>query len=211
MTEKSAINIPAEIKSQLPIFQVLGDKLPAQVVTPEGKKTITAIFFWALVLGGAFAFFKYLPVLLEYAQKSVLLVIFGILLITLLLLAPKIISLLHRLGTVLLFKGEKEIIRRNPIETLQLLERDARDTLKRVKEKIANVDGVRIDMISSAENAQKTAEQKYQYAKRYTVEAADLEEKAKQAAAASNNEKANAFNRDAKETRTKAFLLGKEG
>ena len=136
MTEKSAINIPAEIKSQLPIFQVLGDKLPAQVVTPEGKKTITAIFFWALVLGGAFAFFKYLPVLLEYAQKSVLLVIFGILLITLLLLAPKIISLLHRLGTVLLFKGEKEIIRRNPIETLQLLERDARDTLKRVKEKL---------------------------------------------------------------------------
>ena len=212
MAEKSqVINIPAEIKSQLPIFQVLGDKLPAQVMTPEGKKTISAVFFWALVIGGAFAFFKYLPVLLEYAQKSVLLVIFGIVLVSLLLLAPKIVSLLHRLGTVLLFKGEKEIIRRNPIETLQLLERDAKDTLKRVKNKIANVDGVRIDMITSGENAQKTAEEKYQYARRFTTEAGNLEEKAKQAASGGNNEKANEFTRDAKETRTKAFLLGKEG
>ncbi|MGJ7030754.1 hypothetical protein [Niabella hirudinis] len=212
MSEKSQIiNIPAEIKSQLPIFQVLGDHLPAQVITPEGKKTISAVFFWALVIGGAFAFFKYLDVLVAYARKSVWLVVFGILLITLLLLAPKIVSLLHRLGTVLLFKGEKEIIRKNPIETLQLLERDAKDTLKRVKNKIANVDGVRIDMITSGENAQKTAEEKYQYARRFTTEAADLEERAKQTATGGNNEKANELTRDAKETRTKAFLLGKEG
>jgi hypothetical protein len=39
------VNIPAEIKSQLPIFQVLGDHLPSQVQTPEGKKVISSIFF----------------------------------------------------------------------------------------------------------------------------------------------------------------------
>lgn len=205
------INIPAEIKSQLPIFQILGDHLPSQMKTPEAKKTISGIFFWALILGGAFAFFKFLPIMLEYAGKSILLVVFSIILITLLLLAPKIISLLHRLGTLLLFKGEKAMIRANPIETLQLLSNDAKDTLKRVKAKISNVDGVRIDMIQSGETAQKTAEEKYSYAKRFTVEAANLDEKAKQENTNNNAEKANEYGRDAKETRTKAFLLGKEG
>ncbi|MCZ4245788.1 hypothetical protein [Pedobacter punctiformis] len=205
------VNIPAELKSQLPIFQVLGDHLPSQMQTPEGKKIISSIFFWALILGGAFAFFKFLPLMLVYAAKSILLVIFSIILIVLLLLAPKIISLLNRLGTILLFKGEKAIIRANPVETLQLLSKDAKDTLKRVKDKIANVDGVRIDMVQSGENAQKTAEEKYTYAKRFTVEAASLDEKAKQETTNNNIEKANDLNRDAKETRTKAFLLGKEG
>ncbi|MBB5634198.1 hypothetical protein HDF26_003138 [Pedobacter cryoconitis] len=205
------VNIPAELKSQLPIFQVLGDHLPSQMQTPEAKKTMANIFFWAVVLGGAFAFFKFLPIMLEYAAKSILLVIFSIILIVLLLLAPKIIALLHRLGTILIFKGEKAIIRNNPIETLQLLSKDAKDTLKRVKEKITNVDGVRIDMIQSGETAQKTAEEKYTYAKRFTVEAANLDEKGKLEAANNNMEKANGYGRDAKETRTKAFLLGKEG
>ncbi|NIG53862.1 hypothetical protein [Chitinophaga sp. Cy-1792] len=209
--QQQQVNIPAELKNQLPIFQVLGDHLPAQMQTPEAKKTMANIFFWALVLGGAFAFFRYLPVLLEYAQKSILLVIFSIILIVLLMLAPRIIAVLHRLGTVLLFKSEKAIIRNNPIESLQLLSKDARDTLKRVKDKIANVDGVRIDMIQSGESSQKTAEEKYGLAKRFTQEAGSLEEKSKAEAANNNMEKSNALARDAKETRTKAFLLGKEG
>ncbi|RAJ77429.1 hypothetical protein CLV59_107196 [Chitinophaga dinghuensis] len=209
--QQQQVNIPAELKSQLPIFQVLGDHLPAQMQTPEAKKTMSNIFFWALVLGGAFAFFKYLPQLLEYAQKSILLVIFSIILIVLLMLAPRIIAVLHRLGTILLFKSEKAIIRNNPIESLQLLSKDARDTLKRVKDKIANVDGVRIDMIQSGESSQKTAEEKYGLAKRFTQEAASLEEKSKTESVNNNMEKSNALARDAKETRTKAFLLGKEG
>ncbi|MCW3465884.1 hypothetical protein [Chitinophaga nivalis] len=211
VNKNEQVSIPAELKSQLPIFQVLGDHLPRQLQTPETKKKVAAVFFWALILGGAFAFFKFLPIMLAYAAKSILLVIFSIILIVLLLLAPRIIAVLHRLGTILLFKGEKAIIRSNPVETLQLLSKDARDTLKRVKEKIANVDGVRIDMIQSGEAAQKTAEEKYTYAKRFTVEAASLEEKSKQESSNNNQEKANEYTRDAKETRTKAFLLGKEG
>ena len=118
-TQNLPATIPAELRNQLPIFQVLGDKLPAAVKTPEAKKTISAAFFWIIVIGGAVAFVKYLPLLLEYAQKAVLLTVFSILLIVLLLLAPKIISFLHRLGTTVLFKGEKSIIRNNPIESLQ--------------------------------------------------------------------------------------------
>lgn len=47
--------------------------------------------------------------------------------------------------------------------------------------------------------------------KRFTAEAANLDEKSKEETSKNNAEKANAYARDAKETRTKAFLLGKEG
>ena len=201
--------IPAELRNQLPIFQVLGDRLPAAVKTPEGKKTISAAIFWIIVIGGAVAFVKYLPMLLEFAQKAVLLTVFSIILIVLLLLAPKIISFLHRLGTTILFKGEKSIIRNNPIESLQMLLQDAKDTLKRVKAKIASVDGVRLDMIQSGVRAQDAAQEKYGLAKRFTQQAANIESQT--GAAGSDAEKLASLNREAKETRTKAFLLGKEG
>lgn len=203
--------IPAGLKSQLPIFQVLGDKLPAPMKTPEGKKIISNIFFWALVLGGSFWFFKHLDDLLLYAQKSILFVVYGIVLIVLLLLAPKIISALNRLGTTLLFKSEKSIIRNNPVIALQMLLNEAKDTLKRVKEKIAHVDGVRIDMIQSGTQAQQTAQEKYTLVKRLVADAGKSEELAKQATQQNNIEKANDLARTSKEIRTKAFLLGKEG
>ena len=36
--------IPESLKNQLPIFQVIGDKLPAPLKTAEGKKVISSIF-----------------------------------------------------------------------------------------------------------------------------------------------------------------------
>jgi hypothetical protein len=78
----------------------------------------------------------------------------------------KIVSALHRLGTTLLFKSEKSIVRNNPIIALQLLLKDAKDTLKRVKEKISHVDGVRIDMITSGTQAQKNSRRKIQPGKK---------------------------------------------
>lgn len=203
--------IPAELKNQLPIFQVLGDRLPAPLKTPEGRKTISSIFYWALIIGGGFWFFKNLDTLLAYATKSILFVAFAIVLIVLLMLAPQIISLLNRLGKTLLFKSEKAIIRNNPIIALQMLLGDAKDTLKRVKEKISHVDGVRIDMIQSGTQAQSTAEEKYAFVKRLVSEASKKEDMAVEATAKNNAEKANENSRMAKETRTKAFLLGKEG
>ncbi|MEO6721110.1 MAG: hypothetical protein ABIN67_12095 [Ferruginibacter sp.] len=203
--------IPAELKNQLPIFQVLGDRLPAPLKTPEGRKTISSIFYWALILGGAYWFFKNLDSLLAYAAKSILFVVFGIILIVLLMLAPKIISALHRLGSTLLFKSEKSIVRNNPVIALQMLLNDAKDTLKRVKEKISHVDGVRIDMIQSGTQAQSTAEEKYAFVKKLAAQAVNNDNLALAANAQNNTEKANDNIRAAKETRTKAFLLGKEG
>jgi hypothetical protein len=112
---------------------------------------------------------------------------------------------------MLLFKGEKQLIRNNPVEALQLLLREAKDTLKRVKDKIANVDGVRIDMIQSGQQAQQSATTKYTHAKRFTTQAAELEAQAETAQQSGAAQQESAARRDAKETRTKAYLLGKEG
>lgn len=203
--------IPAGLKSQLPIFQVLGDTLPAPMKTPEGKKTIASIFYWILILGGSFWFFKNIDTIVTAVENSIKFVVYGIVLIVLLMLAPQIIKVLNRLGSTLLFKSEKAIIRSNPIIALQMLLKDAKDTLKRVKDKIAHVDGVRIDMIQSGTQAQDTAQQKYELVKRFVADAGNHEEQARQASAQGNAEKANDLNRRSKEIRTKAFLLGKEG
>jgi hypothetical protein len=203
--------IPAELKNQLPIFQVIGDKLPAAIKSVASNKTVAKIFYAALLIGGSFWFFKNIDMLLAYAQKSVWFVVYSIILIVLLLLTPKIISVLHRLGSVLLFKGEKAIVRNNPIESLQMLLQDAKDTLKRVKDKITHVDGVRIDMIENGTQAQRTAEDKYNMVKRLAAETSKLEESAADATSQGDAQKANDLARQSKEVRTKAFLLGKEG
>ena len=203
--------IPTELKNQLPIFQVLGDRLPAPVQSPQGRKTIASIFYWALIIGGAWWFFKNVDTLLAYAQKSILFVAFSIVLIVLLLLMPKIVTVLHRLGKTLLFRSEKAIVRGNPVIALQMLLNEAKDTLKRVKDKITHVDGVRIDMIQSGTQAQKVAEEKYALVKKLAADASRHETLSQEAASQQNPEKANDLNRIAKETRTKAFLFGKEG
>ncbi len=203
--------IPAELKSQLPIFQVLGDSVPSAARTEEGRKTAASILFWALVGGGVWMFLRNIDTLLALAAKSVLFVAFSVVLVVLLMLMPRIVSVLHRLGRTLLFKSEKAIIRSNPVAAMQMLLQDAKDTLKRVKEKIASVDAVRLDMIQSGTSAQSTAEEKYSQAKRLTAIASEAAEHERIARRDGNLEKASDLSRKANETRTQAFLLGKEG
>jgi hypothetical protein len=211
-TQSSALTvIPAELKNQLPIFQVLGDKLPAPLHTDKSRKIGASVFYWALLIGGVYWFFRNIDSLLAFTQKTVLFVLFSITLGVLLMLMPKIVTVLHRMGKILLFKSERSIIRNNPVIALQMLMNDARDTLKRVKEKISHVDGVRIDMIQNGTQSQKTAEEKYAFVKKLASDASRQEAMAAEAAKSNEPSKASELNRVAKETRTKAFLLGKEG
>jgi low affinity Fe/Cu permease len=203
-------SLPTELR-QLPIFQVIGNQLPAAVKTPQGKKTIASLFFWIALIGGSFAFFKALPRLIEYAQMTVWLIVLSIVIVILLMLYPKIVSLIYNAGRILLFKGEKSLARRNPIETLELLNIDAKDTLKKVREKIASVDGVRINMIDEAVRAKDDAEKKYSQVKNLTEEAGRLEREATEMDQKGFVEKANAMKRDAKETRVNATLRMEEG
>ncbi len=203
-------SIPEELKN-LPIFKVLGETIKTTNIKPETKKTLASVFYGALLIGGSLWFFNNIGKLLEIAQQSTLFVAWGIAFVTLLLLAPKIVTFLHNTGKMLLFKGEKNLIRNNPIETLQMLNNDAKDTLKKVKEKIANVDGVRINMITDAQNSKTEAEQKYQQVVRLTSHAAELDKEATSQAEKGFAEKANALRREANEVRITATLRKQEG
>jgi hypothetical protein len=203
-------SLPEELKS-LPIFKVLGDTIKTTTQTPEGRQTLAKVFYGAMLIGGSFWFFKNIGMLLELAQKSTLFVAWGIAFVTLLLLAPKIVGFLHRVGKTVLFKGEKSFIRKNPIETLQLLNNEAKDTLKRVKEKISNVDAVRVNMITDSQSSKSDAEQKYQQVIRLTSHAAELDKEANEQAQKGFAEKANALRREANEVRITATLRKQEG
>ncbi len=197
--------------SSLPIFKVIGNQLPAVVKTPEAKKTIAQLFFWAALLGGGFAFFKALPTLISYASQTIWFIVLSILIIVLIMLYPKIVNLLHTLGRTLLFKGEKSIVRGNPITTLQLLYEDAKDTMKKVKDKIASVDGVRINMIDEAERSKAESEKRYSLMKMLTEEAGTLEKESIDFEQKGYAEKSNAKKREAKEARVNASLRMEEG
>jgi hypothetical protein len=202
--------LPSEL-TQLPIFQVIGNQLPTNLQTPEAKKTISKVFFWAGLAAGGYAFFKALPSLIYYAEKSIWMIALSIVLVVLIMLYPKIVSLLHTLGRVLLFKGEKAIVRNNPIATLQLLHQDAQDTMKKVKDKIASVDGVRINMIDEAERSKVESEKRYSQMKSLTEEAGNLEKEGADMETKGYAEKANARKREAKEARVNATLRMEEG
>jgi hypothetical protein len=203
-------SLPEELKS-LPIFKVLGDTIKTTTTTPEGKKTLAQIFYAILLIGGGYWFITNIGMLLAFATQSILFVVAAIVLIVLLMLAPQIVGLLHRAGKTLLFKSEKELIKRNPIETLQMLNNEAKDTLKRVKEKIANVDGVRINMITDAEKSKQEAETKYQQVVKLTSYAGELDKEAEAQSKAGFAEKANALKREANEVRITATLRKQEG
>jgi hypothetical protein len=208
-------SLPEELKS-LPIFKVLGDKINANsnttaTTTSKENKSLPAIVFWSLIAAGTYFFIKFLPVLVLTLGNLLVFGVFAILLITLILLAPKIITFLHTLGKTILFKSEKELIKRNPIETLQMLNNDAKDTMKRVKEKISNVDGVRINMITDAEKSKQETEQKYQQVVKLTAYAGELDKEAAVQSQTGNTEKANALKREANEVRITATLRKQEG
>ncbi len=203
-------SLPTEL-TQLPIFQVIGNQIPTNFVTPETKKTAAKVIFWAALLGGIWFFYTMLPTLIQFATQTIWLIVLSIIIIVLVMLYPKIVSFLNTLGTTLLFKGEKAIVRNNPLTTLQLLANDAKDTLKKVRDKIASVDGVRLNMIDDAAKSKEEAEKKYSQVKTLTETAAKLEADAQANEAKGMQERSNALRREAKETRVNASLRMEEG
>lgn len=203
-------SLPSEL-TQLPIFQVIGNQIPTSLKSPEAKKVFSKVFFWAALIAGVYYFYTMLPKLIEFAEQTIWFIIMSVIIIVLVMLYPKIVSFLHTLGSTLLFKGEKSIVRNNPITTLQLLLNDAKDTLKKVRDKIASVDGVRINMIDEAARSKDEAEKKYGQVKLLTEAAAKYDLDAKTMEEKGMLEKSNALRREAKETRVNASLRMEEG
>ncbi len=193
------IVITEDVKSQLPIFQLIGNNLPEKMQTPEAKKTASKVAFWSILAAITYFFFANISNLLEFAAKGVLFVVFGFVLIVLVSLAPQIIGFLHRIGKTILFKGEQDFVSKNPIASLRLLMEDAKDTMVQVRDRITQVEGVTIEMRSDAESQQREALQKREQVKQLRTDIEVLEEEAKKLEAKGQTEKANAKRREKRE------------
>jgi hypothetical protein len=203
--------IPAELKS-LPIFQIMGtEKIGRTITAVKNNKTSAQIFFWAALIASTYLLIQVLPTLLAYAQLTFWLITYSILIVVLIMLYPKIVSLLYSAGSLLLFKGEKALVQNNPISTLQMLLIEAKETLTKVKNKISNVDGVKIEMMTNSESSKQEAELKYSQVKKLTEAAKKLSEESEEYKKQGNTEQANKSDREAKETRLSANLRMQEG
>lgn len=152
MSQFKVINkqsLPTELR-QLPIFQVIRDEIPAAMKTPEAKKKASTLVFWAMLIALSIFFFTSLPTLIEYAKMGLLFVLYAIIMIVLILLAPKIIRFLHWMGRITLFKAERQSVRNNPIETLRLLEDEAKNAYDSAGEKLTQVEGIEEEFRQSA-------------------------------------------------------------
>lgn len=205
--------LSSEIK-ELPIMRFIGDQLPEQMKTPEAKKTASKIFFWGGLAALAMWLVSSLPTLIQtfdnlivFGGKLILFGLIAIIGIVFFALSPKIISALHRIGSVQIFKGQKKAVEANPIENLQLLTNEIDSALKDVDAKINEADGVRLDFIREASDLTNGSAKKarnvvsiYDDAKKLRAEAKILEDKGL-------NDKAREKNREADEMEATAYSL----
>ena len=215
MTE-TKMSVPTELK-ELPIMQFIGNQVPEQLKTPEAKKTISKILFWGGLAALAAWFIHSLPTLLvtmdnlvAFGGKLILFGAIGIVGIVLFSLSPKIISFLHRMGTVAIFKADKDQISKNPIENLQLLVQDIDKAVKEVDNKINEADGVRVDFITDSANLDTSADKKFRSVKGLYDEAKKLEEESKAFEAKGMNEKSRDKKRESQELMQTAMMRKQE-
>jgi hypothetical protein len=207
---ESKTSLPFEVSKQLPVFQILNNQLPDKMKTPEAKKTISKVVFWALFALLGYFFFKALPTLIEFAKMSVLLTVYSIVAVVLILLFPKIVNTLSTLGRILIFKSDKAIAEKFSIETLQLLLQDVKKTREAVRQRITKVEGVRVNMISEAEAQNQESATKASQIVKLTAKAKKCDTDAIAAKADGNDEQARQLTRDANEARVAATMRDSE-
>ncbi|HRH30492.1 MAG TPA: hypothetical protein PK886_00270 [Candidatus Paceibacterota bacterium] len=212
MTQNSqSMTLSKDVSTKLPIFQVLGNQLPESFKTPEAKKTGSKLMFWLLFAGMIYGFVKILPIILASTWMAVKIALCIAVLTIFVIAYPHVVNLLHRLGRVLNKKGEIGIAKKFHMETLRNLEEDADDTYKKVRTRITQVEGVRTDMITSAEADNKSAEEKFEHVRKLTEDAGKEDQKAINFQKELNHEKSRQAERRANELRQNASILKLEG
>ena len=197
------------VSNELPIFSILGNQLPEKMQTPEAKKTIAKTVFWLLLAASLVGLYLALPTLIQFAQMFTILILYGIAITVLLLLFPKIVNLLHRLGEIALLRADKAVTKKYSIETLQLLLRDVKSTEETVHERITQVQAVRENMVTEAEKQNDEATKSYERVGKLTTRA-----KATDAEALSitdDDSGRRELQRKAQQDRTNATLAKSEG
>ncbi len=200
-----------DVRSQLPIFQILGNQLPEKLQTPEAKLTIGKILFWTILGTGTYIFFQNVHNLLGIMQATFWFIAWGIATLALIMASPHIIRWLHMLTRIMGLKGDMAIAKRFSVETLRNLVEDAKDALNSVRARITQVEATRISMITESDKQNTDSEKAFDKLKTLTQNAAQYDKDADKAENEGDIERANRLRRKAKETRVNATLAQVEG
>lgn len=210
LTNLERLELPSDLSDQLPIFKILGNKIPDKMKTPEAKKTF-AMILYAFVFGTiGYGLIKITPTLLNFTGQFLLLLIYGIVAVTLIMLFPKIVNLLHTWGTLMLFKGERALAREYGIETLELSLAQVKQAQEEVQAKITRVEGVLINTRTEATNQENISEEKLRKLKKITEEAGKLQDEGDKLISEGKTEEGNICFRQANEYRASALILKAE-
>jgi hypothetical protein len=221
---KTRVEIPNELR-ELPIMRYAESVVPEKLKTPEGKKLVSkvltyggcAVLVW-LLFQNAQALSDATGNLVDFSINAIKFGFFGTIAVVLYLLAPGIVKLLHNMGNALLgyagrvfdiqmFKAHKGLISKNPIENLEMLQKDAENAIKEVDTKINEADGVRQNFTSDAFQLDKDAEAKFLKVKGIYNDAKTFREEASTLKSKGLNEKSRAKEREADEYEQMAYNL----
>ena len=168
MEQPTKTAVPSSLR-ELPIFNpqfgignFIENKLPEQLKTPEAKKAIGKWGFWltaAAIIGmiayNANAISTGIGNFIEIGYKAIILGVVGIATVSLYLLAPALIRLFTRIGSIKIHKAETKVITDDPIPSLELQALEVDKAEEEVGKKVTEADGVRNDFISDAQTLDK--------------------------------------------------------
>ena len=179
-TSKELI-IPNSLKSQVPIFGFLGDKIQTATKTPQGKAVATVGAIG--ILGGlSYAFFSNLSVITVglmgvlgvFAEITAL----GVFVILGGLFLWNFNRIVNGLNNMVRVKGhgiEKRFVRKNFMDQLSIIMEDAMDTMKSVREKINQVVASKLKVIAKSNEKNEESKNKYDQVKRINSDVKKLE------------------------------------
>jgi len=201
----------SDMSSILPVFSLLGNQLPEKLQTPEAKKTMAKILFWVVAACVGIGLVYAIPTMLTLTGRLIMWIIYLFIATVLLMLFPVAVNLIHRMIQIFGFKTDRAITEKYSIETLHILLQSVKDTFTSVRERITQVNTIRINTITDSEKKSTESEDKYSQVKNATKKAADLELEAQKYDKEGDVEKARDCRRRASERRVDATLFKSEG
>lgn len=177
------VDIPDQMGS-LPIFslmknniQNISNDVAQKANTPEGKKTISTIFYWALlIVGGYFLYNNYnnindfLGGMINMGTQLLVLIGYVVIFIFLYLMRHNFVKWIHQIGNFLhsvvtteIFKKEQAYVQSNAIATLKLKAIEADNSVNDAEARVTDVEAAGINALGEAHRNKKEAKEKMSY------------------------------------------------
>lgn len=178
------VDIPDQIGT-LPIFALMKNNLQnissdvanQVATTPEGKKTVSNLVFWAiLIVSGYFLYTNYTNIndflsgMIDMSWQLLVLIGYVAIFVFLYSMRGYFVNWFHKIGasinrfvTTEIFKKEKAYVQSNAIATLQLKALEADKSVTDAENGVTNVEAAQNNALGEAKRNEKEAQEKYSF------------------------------------------------